>query len=280
MNDHRISTPFSVLHAASLLSQTSRIRKFAEAISRVVTPDTRVVDVGTGSGILAMLAAKAGAAEVVALDINQESVEYAKKAAFMNGLNDRIDFRVCHFADYFPEEKFDVVICEMLSAMLLVEQQIPATRHIWSYVIKKDGVFLPSSVRTYIATVQCDSIWNRFSIQNLLFPMLPQSVAKGQTDDLTDLQELSFFNLSTICDEFMVEKTLKMDIVQDGVAHGIIGVFEASLVDDIRLRMEDGWRELFVPFQRMIDVKSGDVLEVYISYQPGRLDTICIDANL
>src|SRR6185312_9591703 len=49
-----------------------------------------VADVGTGSGILALAAARAGAANVVALDINPHAARAANDNARINGLSDRV----------------------------------------------------------------------------------------------------------------------------------------------------------------------------------------------
>ncbi len=69
----------------------------------------RVLELGTGCGILAILAAKAGA-KVVATDINSAALECARANAVAHGVADRIDFR---FGDLFEQvagERFDLVI--------------------------------------------------------------------------------------------------------------------------------------------------------------------------
>jgi ribosomal protein L11 methylase PrmA len=101
MTRKEYATPFPVLQAASLLSHTSRIRKFHEAIYRVVKSDDYVIDIGTGSGIFAILAAREGA-KVTAIDVNQESLAYAREAARLNGVEENIEFVHTHFADFSP----------------------------------------------------------------------------------------------------------------------------------------------------------------------------------
>ena len=61
MTPLRYATPFSLLHAVSLLSHQSRIRKFARVLQQIITPESYVVDIGTGTGVFALLAARAGA---------------------------------------------------------------------------------------------------------------------------------------------------------------------------------------------------------------------------
>ena len=73
-----------------------------------VKPDDRVLDMGTGSGVNAILAATRGA-EVVAVDVNPHAVEAARANAERNGVPDRIEIRQ---SDLFGEVegRFDLVI--------------------------------------------------------------------------------------------------------------------------------------------------------------------------
>lgn len=59
-------------------------------LERLVTPGMRVIDVGTGSGILAIAAAKLGATSILAVDIEPQAVTVAAENAARNGLADRI----------------------------------------------------------------------------------------------------------------------------------------------------------------------------------------------
>jgi SAM-dependent methyltransferase len=59
---------------------------FANFLSDIDLAGKRVADVGTGSGILALAAARAGAASVVALDINPNAAKVAAENAHANGL--------------------------------------------------------------------------------------------------------------------------------------------------------------------------------------------------
>jgi ribosomal protein L11 methyltransferase len=78
----------------------------------------RVLDVGTGSGILALVALALGAAYVRAVDVDPDAVEVTIENAIRNGMRDRIE------ADTTPvaaiDETFDVVIAN-IEARVLVE---------------------------------------------------------------------------------------------------------------------------------------------------------------
>jgi release factor glutamine methyltransferase len=83
-------------------------RPLPPAVANEVTPSDRVLDMGTGSGVSGILAARAGA-DVVAVDVNPKSVECARRNAAANGVADRVTFVV---GDVFDgvEGDFDLIV--------------------------------------------------------------------------------------------------------------------------------------------------------------------------
>jgi release factor glutamine methyltransferase len=83
---------------------------FARFLATLDLAGKRVVDVGTGSGILALAAARAGAT-VVALDINPKAVKAATDNSRANGLGDRVTaIRSDLMSGLAPDCVFDVII--------------------------------------------------------------------------------------------------------------------------------------------------------------------------
>jgi release factor glutamine methyltransferase len=84
---------------------------FAEFIGRLDLTGQRVLDVGTGSGILALAAARAGAASVIAADINPNAALTAAENARANGLGDRVGALCCNLlAGLAPRPLFDAIL--------------------------------------------------------------------------------------------------------------------------------------------------------------------------
>jgi predicted RNA methylase len=277
MTDQKYATPFTMLHAASLLGQRSRLNKFKQAIHEVVKSGNYVVDVGTGSGVLAIIAAKAGAGRVTAIDVNPESLQYAKKAAELNRVDQVIEFVECDFSEFVPEEKADVVICEMLSSMMLVEQQITASFHATRKILKSGGVILPQEAKVYIVPVECIEIWERFQYDDIQFPRVVQTATPEATRDLADMEMLETFDLMNLKQKVTIDRTLRFTVVDNGTIHGLVGIFESKLFGDIHLEMDDGWKQLFIPLTKPIKVLQGEVFSARISYQPGKYDSLSIE---
>jgi methylase of polypeptide subunit release factors len=84
---------------------------FAEFINRLDLSGKRVLDVGTGSGILALAAARAGAAHVVATDINPNAALTAAENARASGLGERVSALSADLLSALsPRPLFDVIL--------------------------------------------------------------------------------------------------------------------------------------------------------------------------
>lgn len=102
----KLTVPPTVFHPKVFLTSAF----FANFLQAQDLRGLRVVEVGTGSGILALSAAKAGAAHVIALDINPEAVRAAALNARQNGLT-QLEVRESNLFSAVPAtEKFDVII--------------------------------------------------------------------------------------------------------------------------------------------------------------------------
>lgn len=84
---------------------------FLEWLTEGLVPaGSRVLDVGTGSGVLAIAAASAGA-RVVAVDSNPAAVDCARINAEANGVDDRVDIRLGDLFEPVTGEEFDLILC-------------------------------------------------------------------------------------------------------------------------------------------------------------------------
>ena len=84
----------------------------AETLRRpgLVPPGGSVLDLGTGSGIAAIAAARAGAGRVVAVDLNPAAVRCAAANVRRYGLADRVDVREGDLFAPVARERFDRII--------------------------------------------------------------------------------------------------------------------------------------------------------------------------
>src|SRR5580700_7217799 len=103
----RLTVRPTVFHPRVFVSS----QRFAEFIDGLDLKGKRVIDIGTGTGILALAAARAGAENVVAADINPNAALNANENARANGLGERVN-GVCSnlLAALAPRPLFDVIL--------------------------------------------------------------------------------------------------------------------------------------------------------------------------
>ena len=110
-----------------------------QGLEEIIRPDTLVFDVGTGSGILAMAAARLGARAIKAVDIDGVAVRTAKENIAKAGLADRIDVKQGDLL-HGTEGQADVIVANILADVIIqLLPDVPGK-------LKDDGVFLASGV--------------------------------------------------------------------------------------------------------------------------------------
>ncbi|MFC1526597.1 50S ribosomal protein L11 methyltransferase [Candidatus Latescibacterota bacterium] len=133
-----------------MLADRRRVRAFADAVQRAVRPGDVVVDIGTGSGLLALVAARAGAAQVYAID-EGPIIEAAQETAVDNGLADRIVFLRGRSPEVEIEERADLVVGEILGSFGLDEDIRRVYADARARFLKQDGRLLPDQVDLVVA---------------------------------------------------------------------------------------------------------------------------------
>jgi len=87
-------------------------RLLVEWLDNLIGGGERVLDAGTGSGILAMAALRLGARSALGIDNDPEAIECAKEYAALNGFGAELELRVVSLEDLAPEP-FDLVLANL-----------------------------------------------------------------------------------------------------------------------------------------------------------------------
>ncbi|MCR5181822.1 MAG: 50S ribosomal protein L11 methyltransferase [Clostridia bacterium] len=90
-----------------------------KALEKYLKPGMSVLDVGTGSGILAIAAKLLGAGEIKAVDIDPEAVRSARENAMTNGMADKIDISPGDLTKGV-EFKADVVVANLMADLVMM----------------------------------------------------------------------------------------------------------------------------------------------------------------
>jgi ribosomal protein L11 methyltransferase len=97
---------------------TAMSLRLLEKISRTLKPGWSLIDLGTGSGILALAAKRFGAGRVIAIDNDQRAIATAKENARGNKI-DKVDFRVADVRRWKSPARIDLVTANLFSELLV-----------------------------------------------------------------------------------------------------------------------------------------------------------------
>ncbi|WP_100398295.1 50S ribosomal protein L11 methyltransferase [Bacillus sp. FJAT-44742] len=110
-----------------------------QALEKEVKKNNTVVDVGTGSGVLSIAAAKLGASSVTALDVDDMAVSIAQENAQVNKVDSIVSARQNNLLKTI-DEQYDVVVANILAEIII--RMVEDARK----VIKPGGTFITSGI--------------------------------------------------------------------------------------------------------------------------------------
>ncbi|MCC6615790.1 MAG: 50S ribosomal protein L11 methyltransferase [Anaerolineae bacterium] len=92
-----------------------------EALEELLPPGAQVLDLGTGSGILAIAAAKLGAAHVVALDNDEVAVDVAQENVEISGVADKIVVGHGSLESLITSaRRFDLIVVNIIARIIIM----------------------------------------------------------------------------------------------------------------------------------------------------------------
>lgn len=135
-----------------MLADRPRMNFYHAAIARHIQPGDRVVDLGTGTGILAAFAARRGAAKVYAID-HSEILRHARTLAAANGI-ENVEFIATHSKEFAVDEPVDVILHEQMGDCLFDEAMVANVTDLRDRLLRPGGLILPSCFDFYCEPIK------------------------------------------------------------------------------------------------------------------------------
>lgn len=166
-HDHR-ETPTSYLHFQNtlhyhegMLADHVRNKAFHRALKKRVTEGATVLDIGSGTGVWAIMAAKLGAARVVAVEKEPMLIPVINSLAQENRVSDRIEVVQGDSREIKLKGKFDLIISETIGNQAFDEEIVPIMMDAKKRFLKPGGSLIPSSVSLFAAPFHLDKNYRR-----------------------------------------------------------------------------------------------------------------------
>ncbi len=145
-----------------MLADEQRNEAYRRAIEKAVGADSLVLDIGTGSGLLAMMAARAGASRVVACESSALLADAARQIVADNGLDAVIEIvnkksNALTVGEYLPAPA-TVVVSEIFDAGLLGEGVLPTMRHATQHLAAPDAMVIPAAATVHVLPVEVPAL--------------------------------------------------------------------------------------------------------------------------
>lgn len=275
-----------VIHHRGMLADDVRMCRYADAIAEVVRPDDVVLDIGTGSGILALLCWKKGARRVYAVEAGS-IIEDAERLAKHNGAGESIQFVRGLSSLIDLPEKVDVIVSEILGTFGLQERVLEYVSDAKQRFLKPEGRLIPSRLELCLVPVQADEAWNditatwRRDLYGVDFsPIREHATSRTYVMDCSKhtllarparIAEWDFYEVSKAADVFSFSATFTTE--NNGPLNGLVGFFTASLSEDNELTNSPeapltSWYQMFFPLADPVGVRQGDTVICRLNLKP------------
>jgi type I protein arginine methyltransferase len=269
---------------ALMLGDKLRMTAFRTAIREVVRPGSVVLDLGTGTGILAQWALEAGAARVYGIDFNADVLRSAVDRIAGTGFAHRFHPVKGMSYDIQLPERADVVISETLGNLADNESCVPILADARRRFLSAGGTMIPSQVESYLVPVSAvrahDAVsagWVRGGEQ----PSDPFSTYYDAVIPWTGhlaTPRLARRYEFTPAESDTYQVPMSFTIRHDGVFTGFKGYFTANLSPSVAVDISgddlehatasDSWKHAYLPVRDPITVQCGDRVALSFSRRP------------
>jgi protein arginine N-methyltransferase 1 len=148
-----VSDAYKIYDYGGMILDEGRSRAYAESLKHVVTADSVVLDIGAGTGFLALLAAQLGARKVYAIEPS-DAVQFGQRAAAQNGLDRRVEFIKGLSFDIDLPEKVDVIVSDLHGVLPAYRRGLSSIIDARDRFLARGGALIPSRETLWAAIVE------------------------------------------------------------------------------------------------------------------------------
>ena len=256
-----------------------RNASYERALASLVTPDTVVLDAGSGLGVLGFIAARLGARKVYMIE-PATNLEAVKLIALQNGLQDRVELIKGTVEQAVIPEKVDIITSVFTGNFMLEEDLLPVLFRARDAFLKEGGVLLPGAGRMITVPVSLQDYYDRqigcwkskpgkidhspmhqFAVNQIYYDTFSGKPFRKLAEESV-VCEIDFFTAQ----EAGCDATLSFTVTASGDLHGFLGWFDMSFEGERLSTSPEApathWSQAFLPVDPVVRVSRGDFLEL------------------
>ncbi len=257
-----------------LIADPHRMVAYQRAIERVVKPGMVVLDAGAGTGVLAMMAARAGAAKVYAVE-SMPVADLARRLVIANGLEGTVEVVQADLRTLAPMAEVDLIVSDCLGRFLIDDQMVEAMDHAFRW-LAPGGIVAPSRVELIVAPVSAGHLdlvdTFAFPVLGLELGLIGEAIREGTWGGsfppaalLGAPATFAVWDLPGPAPELAADLDFRL---KKGRLIGLVGWFRATLADGVVLDTGPGfethWHQVWWPLPSVV-VEDGDRLSLRVA---------------
>jgi predicted RNA methylase len=266
----------------NMLQDEVRNRAFKEAIFRNVKKGDVVIDLGTGTGILAIWAAQAGAKKVYAIE-ETDVADVAEAVIKDNGFQNIISVLKANSSKVILPESADVLIAELAGHFLFEEGIVEAIAAARNHLLKPGARIIPQSAKVFLAPTQFADDFDEISFwdtwENPSLGVIRSKAANTAYVETVPRESLLAEGAEVFNIDFSDIESGLLETVAAFVCHrhgrfdGVAGWFDLELGANVFLSTSPSsepthWRQCIFPLERPRNVKRGEMLDLRFAIEP------------
>ena len=269
-----------------MMNEQHRNSAYFDALKSVITPQSTVFEIGTGSGLLAMMAAKLGAKQVTTCETVPLIAETAQQIIKDNHFEKSISVIAKKSTDIeigkdIPAQA-DILVSEIFSSELLGEHVLPSLEDAKRRILKPQGKVIPAAGSIMIGLFTGDDIKRNLLVEDSFGFNLQRFNTIVSNKRMIARNDLNIELLSDGIEAFDFDfegednfpaqsKTLRIPVKTAGRCYGLVQWMRLDMNGDQKVMFENhpsqtskvsNWQQCAYLFDTPIDVKVGQVVVV------------------
>lgn len=245
---------YSLSGYGQMIADRVRMDAYAQALRSAIRPESVVLEIGAGPGVLSVLACQLGARRVFAIE-SQSIIQVAREVAATNKCADRIEFFEAMSTEVELPVRADVIVSDLRGILPLFEQHIPSIVDARRRFLAPGGLLIPRLDKIWAAVLEAPKTygeivgaWECNSLKQDLQPARRRAVndvrkMRASPDQLLTEPKLWAALDYTIIENPDVQGRLDWTVQRAGTGHGLLVWFETDLADGVRFSNAPGEAE-------------------------------------
>ena len=267
-----------------MMNDERRNGAWDKALRAAVRPGSKVLEIGTGAGMLALMAARAGAAKVTTCEFHYVVAQVARDIVAKNGYADKITV-LAKASNQMKlgvdlDERADLLFCDNFSDNFFSFQPLHSIADARARLLKPGAPCLPARAAVKIALADWDTAESFFRVDQACgFDISPARLLPSESVDL-EIGDRGMRLRSADCEIFRFDFAdstfplsgavdVDLEVQEDGVIGGVAQWIRLELDDEnfLEARPEPGStffsNPRFHPFDSPLQVKRGQTLRIH-----------------